>query len=220
MSLPNVNPNISSLRKDYTLQVLDFNQTANDPITQFKTWFSEALEAQVNEPNAMHLATVSAAGRPSGRIVLLKGIEADSFVFFTNYESRKSQEMLLHAWVALTFFWPELERQVRIEGKVEKTSREASDQYFQSRPRGSQIGAWASPQSQIIPDRQVLEQAQEAINQQYGEHAPIPRPLHWGGFQVTPEQIEFWQGRSSRLHDRILYVKTATGIWQKQRLAP
>ncbi len=168
----------------------------------------------------MHLCTVSADGRPSGRIVMLKGLDAEGFVFFTNYDSRKGQAMAHNPAVSLTFFWPELERQVRVEGVVRKVAAEASDEYFRSRPRASRIGALASPQSQVIPDRQVLEEKVAALNAQYGDAADIARPAHWGGYVVTPDAVEFWQGRPSRLHDRILYTRTASGAWQKNRLAP
>jgi pyridoxamine 5'-phosphate oxidase len=211
---------LAGLRKDYTLRALDLDDTAPDPVTQFHQWMAEALQAAVPEPTAMHLGTVSADGRPAGRIVLLKGLDADGFTFFTNYDSRKGQHLAGSPFVSLTFFWPELERQVRVEGTVRKASAEASDEYFRSRPRASRIGALASPQSQIIPDRQVLEQKVEALNAQYGEGVDIERPAHWGGYVVTPDAVEFWQGRSSRLHDRILYTLTDTGEWRKSRLAP
>lgn len=211
---------LAGLRKEYTLQALDPEGTAPDPVTQFHKWMEEALQAAVPEPTAMHLCTVSADGRPSGRIVLLKGLDAEGFVFFTNYDSRKGQAMARNAYVSLTFFWPELERQVRVEGGVRKVSAQASDEYFRSRPRASRIGALASPQSQVIPDRQVLEKEVAALNARYGEAAEIERPAHWGGYVVTPDAVEFWQGRPSRLHDRILYTRTAAGAWQKNRLAP
>jgi pyridoxamine 5'-phosphate oxidase len=211
---------LAGLRKEYTLQALDPEGTAPDPVTQFQKWMEEALQAAVPEPTAMHLCTVSAEGRPSGRIVLLKGLDAEGFVFFTNYDSRKGQAMAHRPYVSLTFFWPELERQVRVEGVVRKVSAEASDEYFGSRPRASRIGALASPQSEVIPDRQVLENKVAALNAQYGEAADIQRPAHWGGYVVTPDAVEFWQGRPSRLHDRILYTRTAAGEWQKNRLAP
>ena len=211
---------LAGLRKEYTLQALDPEGTAPDPVTQFGKWMEEALQAAVPEPTAMHLCTVSADGRPSGRIVLLKGLDAEGFVFFTNYDSRKGQAMAHSPYVSLTFFWPELERQVRVEGTVRKASAAASDEYFRSRPRASRIGALASPQSQVIPDRRVLEEKVAALNAQYGEAADIERPAHWGGYVVTPDAVEFWQGRPSRLHDRILYTRTAAGEWQKSRLAP
>jgi pyridoxamine 5'-phosphate oxidase len=211
---------LAGLRKDYTLQALNLEGTAPDPATQFHQWMEEALKAAVPEPTAMHLCTVSADGRPSGRIVLLKGLDAEGFTFFTNYDSRKGRHIAASPYVSLTFFWPELERQVRVEGTVRKASAEASDAYFRSRPRASRIGALASPQSQVIPDRRVLEEKVAALNAQYGEAADIERPAHWGGYVVTPDAVEFWQGRPSRLHDRILYTRTATVEWQKSRLAP
>jgi pyridoxamine 5'-phosphate oxidase len=212
--------NLADIRKDYTLRDLTIEQTATEPFAQFRVWLSEALEAQVPEPNAMHLSTVSADGKPSGRIVLLKGLDERGFVFFTNYESRKGQELAQNQWASLTFFWPELERQVRIEGKTEQVPASQSDEYFQSRPRGSRIGAWASPQSQLIPDREVLEQNVGRLLSQFGQEETIPRPPHWGGYCVVPQMLEFWQGRASRLHDRIVYVKDSSHSWHKSRLAP
>ncbi|MDO1444689.1 pyridoxamine 5'-phosphate oxidase [Rhodocytophaga aerolata] len=212
--------NLAAIRKEYTLQDLTLEQTAPEPFTQFQQWLAEALEAKVPEPNAMHLATVSANGRPSGRIVLLKGLTEKGFVFFTNYQSRKGQELASNQWASLTFFWPELERQVRIEGSTELISAQQSDAYFHSRPRGSQIGAWASPQSQQIPGRQVLEENTTRLKEEFGQEQLIPRPPHWGGYCIVPDSIEFWQGRPSRLHDRIVYTKTAENTWQKHRLAP
>jgi pyridoxamine 5'-phosphate oxidase len=212
--------NLAAIRKEYTLQDLTLEQTAPEPFAQFQRWLTEALEAQVPEPNAMHLATVSINGRPSGRIVLLKGLTEKGFVFFTNYQSRKGQELVSNQWASLTFFWPELERQVRIEGRTELVSAQQSDAYFHSRPRGSQIGAWASPQSQQISSRQVLEENTNRFQEEFSQDQLIPRPPHWGGYCVIPDRIEFWQGRPSRLHDRIVYSKTAENSWQKNRLAP
>lgn len=211
---------LAGLRKDYTLQALDIDATAPDPVTQFRKWMEEALQAAVPEPTAMHLCTLSPEGRPSGRIVLLKGIEAAGFTFFTNYESRKGQEIAANPYVSLTFFWPELERQVRVEGQAQKVSPQASDDYFRSRPRASRIGALASPQSRVISDRKVLEDRVQTLNAQYGATGEITRPEHWGGYLVTPDAIEFWQGRPSRLHDRIRYTKSPAEEWQKERLAP
>jgi pyridoxamine 5'-phosphate oxidase len=216
----NSSSSLADIRKEYTLQELNFVNTADDPFAQFRQWFDEALQSKLPEPNAMHLCTVSADGRPSGRIVLLKGLDAEGFVFYTNYESRKGKEMARNTWVSLTFFWPELERQVRIEGKVSFTSEKQSDEYYHSRPRGSQLGAWASPQSQVIPNRAVLKENLTSLEEEFKALPEIPRPPHWGGYAVIPEAIEFWQGRPSRLHDRIKYVKQADGSWQKQRLAP
>jgi pyridoxamine 5'-phosphate oxidase len=172
------------------------------------------------EPTAVHLCTVSADGRPSGRIVLLKGFGEAGFTFFTNYESRKGQELAGNPQVCLTFFWPEIERQVRIEGIAAKVAQEVSEEYFESRPRGSQIGALASPQSRVIPDRQVLEEKMEQLSEHYRGGKSIARPAHWGGYCVIPSAVEFWQGRPSRLHDRILYTPDPKGGWLKQRLAP
>ncbi|MVM36874.1 pyridoxamine 5'-phosphate oxidase [Spirosoma sp. HMF3257] len=209
---------ISDLRNEYTLSGLDTTDVAPDPIAQFRQWFDAALAAGVPEPNAMHVSTVTAEGRPDGRIVLLKDVSNEGFVFFTNYESRKGRELTQHPFAALTFFYPELERQIRIEGKVEKVSSEESDAYFSSRPRGSQIGAWVSPQSDVIDSRDVLENRQRELEAQFADQ-PVPRPAHWGGFRVMPDVIEFWQGRPSRLHDRIQYTYEQ-GNWRIERLAP
>ncbi|QHT65412.1 pyridoxamine 5'-phosphate oxidase [Rhodocytophaga rosea] len=216
----NSTSSLADIRNEYTRQELDFDKTAADPFSQFRQWFDEALQSKVPEPNAMHLCTVSANGRPSGRIVLLKGMETQGFVFYTNYESRKGKEMAQNTWVSLTFFWPELERQVRIEGKVTLTSAAQSDEYYHSRPKGSQLGAWASPQSQVIPTRAILEENLTSLEEKFKAMPEIPRPPHWGGYCVLPDAIEFWQGRQSRLHDRINYVKQPDGSWHKQRLAP
>ena len=210
---------LANLRKEYTQQSLDQSDVLPDPIAQFERWFAAAQEAQIYEPNAMHLATVAADGRPTARIVLLKGIEEGCFVFYTNYESRKGHDMQHHPYVALTFFWPELERQVRMEGEVRKISEERSTVYFQSRPRGSQLGAWVSPQSQVIADRAVLEQRQQELTERFDDEK-IPRPHYWGGYAVRPHRIEFWQGRPSRLHDRLQYRRQADDSWVIERLAP
>ncbi|GAB4021265.1 pyridoxamine 5'-phosphate oxidase [Spirosoma migulaei] len=209
---------ISDLRNEYTLSGLDTADVAPDPITQFRQWFDAALQAGVPEPNAMHLSTVTAEGRPDGRIVLLKDVSNEGFAFYTNYESRKGRELTQHPFATLTFFYPELERQIRIEGVVEKVRPEESDAYFSSRPRGSQIGAWVSHQSNVIDSRDVLEDRQRELEAQFA-HKPVPRPPYWGGFRVLPDAIEFWQGRPSRLHDRIRY-KIVDGNWQIERLAP
>ncbi|MDJ1480646.1 pyridoxamine 5'-phosphate oxidase [Cytophagaceae bacterium DM2B3-1] len=211
---------LADIRKEYTLKELDITTTSDDPFAQFQQWFNEAIGAKVPEPNAMHLATVSADGHPSGRIVLLKGLDSKGFTFFTNYESRKGQEMKGHEFASLTFFWPELERQLRIEGHIEKVSDTESDIYFQSRPRGSQIGAWASPQSTVIESRDILAEKQHQLEEKFGTDQPIPRPPHWGGYRLLPHWLEFWQGRPSRLHDRIVYKLTEDHSWIKQRLAP
>jgi pyridoxamine 5'-phosphate oxidase len=209
---------IAAIRKEYTLKALDINQVNKDPIKQFKNWFDEALKADIPEPNAMNLATITKEGRPTSRIVLLKGIDNGQFVFYTNYQSRKGKEIASTPFVCINFFWPELERQVRIEGKVNKVTAATSDEYFNSRPKGSRIGAHVSPQSNIIADRQVLEQRAEQLENQFAEKE-VPRPEHWGGYAIDPYLMEFWQGRASRLHDRIMY-ELEDGQWQIKRLAP
>lgn len=210
---------ISSIRINYSRQVLTEDSVSPDPIDQFKVWLNEAILSQVLEPTALVLSTVSADCRPSARVVLLKEVSADGFVFFTNYESLKGQNLAERPYASITFFWAELERQVRIEGSVEKVAEAVSDTYFHSRPRGSQIGAWASPQSQAIASREELEQVEAKYAQDFGEITTIPRPQHWGGYVLKPERIEFWQGRPNRLHDRILFDK-ADNNWSRKRLAP
>ncbi|MBD2701709.1 pyridoxamine 5'-phosphate oxidase [Spirosoma sp. BT702] len=209
---------ISHLRNEYTLAGLDVADVLPDPIAQFQNWFDAAVQAKVPEPNAMHLNTVTPEGRPDGRIVLLKGVSEAGFVFFTNYESRKGQELIAHPFASLTFFYPDLERQIRVEGRGEKVSSEESDTYFNSRPRGSQIGAWASHQSSVIPNRDVLEIRQHELETQFANQT-IPRPTYWGGFRIVPDVVEFWQGRPSRLHDRIRYRKEGES-WVIERLSP
>ncbi len=209
---------LESLREDYKKNTLNENDLGKDPFSQFETWFDEATAAKIHEPNAMNLSTVSKEGRPSARIVLLKGFNTNGFIFYTNYESKKGLQILAHPFGALTFYWPELERQVRIEGKIARTGREASTAYFQSRPRGSQIGAIVSPQSQTIPGRELLE---ERWAEYEADDRPVfEKPDNWGGFQLTPDLIEFWQGRSSRLHDRLEYKLKDGGEWVINRLAP
>lgn len=210
---------IADIRKDYTKQVLNRQQTVADPIDQFRRWFKEAQEAEVTEINAMNLSTVGKNGRPSARIVLLKDISADGFVFYTNYESRKGKELEEHPFGALTFFWPELERQVRIEGKIMKVDQAIAEAYFASRPRGSQLGAWASPQSKEIASRSILETREMEFDEKFAG-TEVPKPAHWGGYELTPDYVEFWQGRSSRLHDRIVYEMGIGNQWQRKRLAP
>ena len=210
---------LASLRKEYTQQSLDQSDVLPDPIAQFERWFAAAQEAQIKEPNAMNLATVSSDGRPTARVVLLKGIEDGCFLLYTNYESRKGQDILQHPFVALTFFWPELERQVRIEGEAHKISEERSTAYYHSRPRGSQLGAWVSPQSQVIDDRTILDERQQELAERF-DGSTIPRPHYWGGFEVHPHRIEFWQGRPSRLHDRLQYRRQNDDTWVIERLAP
>lgn len=210
--------NIADIRRVYQLKSLSEEDVAEDPMVQFETWWQEAVQAGIDEVNAMTLATVDEEGMPSARTVLLKGIHENGFVFFTNYNSRKVQEIIANDQVALLFFWKELERQVRIEGIAHKTSEEESDAYFASRPRESQLGAWSSPQSEEIASREVLEQHQQELINQYADKA-IPRPPHWGGFLVIPRLVEFWQGRPGRLHDRLQYVFTGSQ-WNVRRLAP
>lgn len=211
--------NIADLRKEYSRATLDISNVLTDPVKQFEKWFDEAVQAGVTEPNAMHFATVNEQGKPSSRIVLLKGIEAGRFIFYTNYQSKKGKELETNPACALTFFWPDIERQVRIEGIATRVDQATSDQYFQSRPRGSQIGAWASPQSTIINDRDILEDRASQIEKKFENNKVLPRPHQWGGYQIEPLLIEFWQGRASRLHDRIQFVKT-DGVWKAYRLAP
>ena len=212
--------NIEDLRKSYHLGSLDTKDLTKDPLDMFRRWWHEAIEAEIDEANAMTLATVNLYGQPSARIVLLKGLHQDGFEFFTNYESQKAKDMAVNNHVALLFFWKELERQVRIEGLVEKVTKERSEQYFQSRPRGSQIGAWSSPQTQVIPDRSVIENNLMVTEEKYAEVDPLPLPEHWGGYLVRPQQYEFWQGRPDRLHDRFRYVHKPDGLWVVERLAP
>lgn len=201
------------------MAALDEAAAGDDPISFFRQWFSEAQAAAITEVNAMALATVDAVGQPHARIVLLKGLDDQGFVFFTNYQSAKGHDLSTNPRSALVFFWKELERQVRIEGIATSVSEAESDAYFQSRPPGSRIGAWASPQSQVISSRTVLEDRSHDLEQQYKE-GDIPRPPHWGGYRIIPNTIEFWQGRSSRLHDRIRFLREASGQWRKERLAP
>ena len=209
---------ISSIRKDYQLKSLSESDVHANPISQFGQWWEDALTSKIEEVNAMTLSTVNAGGRPSARIVLLKGFDHNGFVFFTNYESEKGIHLSINPYASLVFFWKELERQVRIEGACEKVSEEESDLYFHSRPLGSQLGAWASPQSRVIEDRKDLEDNFKILEGRFTTE-DIPRPPHWGGFRVIPEKIEFWQGRSSRLHDRIVYTKSEED-WSIVRLAP
>jgi pyridoxamine 5'-phosphate oxidase len=211
---------IENLRKAYHKGTLDLLDLPQDPMDQFRKWWHEAIEAGIDEANAMTLATADVFGYPSARIVLLKGLHQDGFEFFTNYQSPKAKEMEANQHVALLFFWKEMERQIRIEGKVEKVTKERSEQYFQSRPRGSQIGAWSSPQSQVIPDRSVIENNLKATEEKYADVDPLPLPDHWGGYLVRPTYFEFWQGRPDRLHDRFSYTQDPDGPWAVDRLAP
>ncbi|TAD86381.1 MAG: pyridoxamine 5'-phosphate oxidase [Bacteroidetes bacterium] len=209
---------IADIRRDYKLQQLLETDAAQNPFDQFAHWWQQALDAQIDEVNAMTLCTVDDAGQPQGRIVLLKDYDADGFVFFTNYNSHKGQQLLHNPKAALVFFWKELERQVRISGTVQPIEAAQSDAYFASRPPGSRLGAWASPQSSPINGREPLEQNLAALVAQH-PNGDVQRPPHWGGYCLAPTQIEFWQGRPSRLHDRLLYTKTEQQ-WRIQRLAP
>jgi pyridoxamine 5'-phosphate oxidase len=209
--------NIADLRKSYERDELDESASAAEPMDQFQRWFEQALSAQLPEPNAMTLATVSAEGRPSTRIVLIKGYDARGIVWYTNYDSRKGRELAHNPFAALQFHWVELERTVRIEGRVEKVSAEESDAYYATRPLDSRLGAWASPQSQVIPSRAVLVTGAAKAAARWALHPP--RPSHWGGYRLLPDQWEFWQGRKSRLHDRLRY-RLEDGRWLRERLAP
>jgi pyridoxamine 5'-phosphate oxidase len=210
--------NIADLRKSYEKAELNEHASHADPLQQFDHWLKEAISGEIPEPNAMTVATVGSNLRPSTRVVLIKGYDAQGIVWYTNYESQKGQELAGNPYAALQFHWVELERVVRIEGLVEKVSEKESDDYFHSRPLDSRIGAWASPQSQVIPDRMVLVTAAA----RYGAKFMLnpPRPPHWGGYRLKPDTWQFWQGRKSRLHDRLRYRLEADGRWMRERLAP
>jgi len=210
---------IADLRQEYSRQGLNEAEVDPNPLALFDTWLADAIRAQVYEPNAMTLATVSAEGRPAARMVLLKGFDAAGFVFYTNYTSRKGQELAQTPWAALVFWWGELERQVRIEGPVTPVPATESDAYFASRPWGSRLGALASPQSRIINSRRQLEQRLAELQAEYAQRDP-PRPAHWGGYRLAPLSIEFWKGRPNRLHDRLRYQRQDDGSWRIDRLAP
>lgn len=211
--------NIADIRKDYQMQTLLENDVDQNPFVQFNTWWDDAVKSEVDEINAMTLATASPEAMPSARTVLLKSMSEEGFVFFTNYNSAKGRELLVNPHACLLFFWQALERQVKISGSVEKVSEAESDEYFNSRPAGSKIGAWASPQSSSIASRLIIEENITKYQAEFGE-GEIPRPAHWGGFIVKPNLFEFWQGRPSRLHDRIQYSKEPGGSWKIERLAP
>ena len=210
---------IAGIRKEYMLKTFSENEVAKDPFDQFTRWWNEAQQSKIDEVNAMTLATANSGGNPSARIVLLKGFDENGFVFFSNYESHKGKELAENPRACLVFFWKELERQVRITGNVEKIPASVSDEYFASRPRGSQVSAWASPQSNSIAGRNIIEERSEHYREQFDE-TDIPRPAHWGGYLVKPLIMEFWQGRPNRLHDRIQYTLLEGGRWSIERLAP
>ena len=219
INLPDSPTNIADIRREYMLEALDEAVAGQDPLLFFKKWFAEAEAAEITDINAMTLATADAQGIPHARIVLLKGLDQEGFVFFTNYDSAKGIDINSNPRAALVFYWKELERQVRIEGFVEKINGEESDIYFKSRPEGSRIGAWASPQSRTIVHRNILDVNYAKYKEEFSE-IDIPRPPHWGGYRVMPSHIEFWQGRVSRMHDRIVFNKTSEGSWERSRLAP
>jgi pyridoxamine 5'-phosphate oxidase len=209
---------IARLRHEYARDGLRESDAEEDPIQQFRGWFDEALAANLHEPNAMTLATATPDGRPSARVVLLKGFDERGFVFYTNYEGRKGRELEMNPYCALVFYWGELERQVRIEGRVSRVPDGEADAYFEGRPRGSQLGAWVSEQSRPVRDRGALEDRLRELEAEY-EGREVPRPPFWGGYRVEPETIEFWQGRENRLHDRLVY-RRSDGLWRRERLQP
>ena len=216
--MPNRDTPIADLRKSYELAELIESSALADPFMQFDVWLNEAIAAKVPEPNAMTLATVGSDLRPSTRIVLIKGMDTRGPVWFTNYQSRKGIEVAGNPYAALQFHWVEMERTVRIEGVVEKISAEQSDAYYHSRPLGSRIGAWASPQSEVVESRRVLDENEAAFTAKFGDNPP--RPPHWGGYRLKPDNWQFWQGRKSRLHDRLRYTLQSDGTWLRERLAP
>ncbi len=214
-----IDVNIADIRDGYEREGLTKKDMQGDPVAQFDRWMAEAVAAGINQPNALTLATASKAGRPSARIVLLKEVSDDGFVFFTNYEGRKGQELKENPYAAMVFLWPSLSRQVRVNGIVSRVDGGVSDAYYATRPKGSQLGAWASPQSNVVENRQYLENALQEVEQKFADVDP-PRPPHWGGYCLKPEVIEFWQGRPNRLHDRLRYSASADNAWVIERLAP
>jgi pyridoxamine 5'-phosphate oxidase len=214
-----INSKLAELRKDYTRATLDESDVDADPFRQFQIWFDQATAAELPEPYAMALATATPQGHPSVRMVLLRGLDQRGLAFFTNYQSRKANELDANPHASLLFFWQELERQVRIDGRVERISSAESDRYFHSRPPASRVGAWASPQSQVIASRDALEARVRDLEDRYAS-SEIPRPAHWGGYRVMPDTFEFWQGRPSRLHDRLRYTRNHDSDWIVERLAP
>jgi len=214
-----IHKDIASIREEYSKYSLDERDVATNPFTQFQRWFDEAIKSKVDEPNAMVLSTLTREGFPSSRVVLLKDLKVNGFSFFTNYRSRKGEAIANCNKVSLLFFWPELQRQVRIEGLIEKLPVEDSDEYFASRPKSSRLGAIASPQSSVINNREFLQDRVEKLSQEFSESDTVPRPEYWGGYLVKPVRMEFWQGRSSRLHDRIEFINSESN-WNIQRLAP
>ena len=214
-----INSKIVSLRKEYSSAFLNEEDVHQNPFKQFELWMHQAVEAEILEPHAMTVSTVSSEGKPSSRIVLLRGFDENGFIFYTNYNSHKGHDMAQNKYACLNFFWPELERQIRIEGSIEKIDPQVSTDYFHSRPRESQIGAWASIQSAVIANRKVVEDAFVHYTEKFKNLEVIPKPEHWGGYNIKPTSIEFWQGRPSRLHDRLRY-SAVNGLWKIERLSP
>lgn len=218
--MKSIRETVHEIREEYKSRILSEKEVDKSPIIQFEHWFEEAIKSEIPEVNAMTLATASKEGMPSARIVLLKGFDEQGFTFYTNYLSRKGKELIKNPFASMVFFWPELERQVRIEGRVEKTSKETSEAYFNSRPFESRVAAIISPQSQVVPNRIFLDQKWKEASKQYEGDKTIPKPAHWGGFVLNPHKIEFWQGRPGRLHDRLLYSRMEKTKWKIERLAP